>query len=307
MTAATFVLSTGRCGTQWLAKNLIEHYGDLLAVTHEPYGHEYRPRQLLSIDEPDQWPTRALLDRHLAAIEKDLESRPYVECGWQCYGPLPYFAMRLGARLQVVHLVRHPVPTAASLSTHLYYHPRREQLNEQALPTPWDAGVAMPEYRERWAAMSRFEKCLYFWAEINLLALRLGWQLGPPWLRLRSEDLFGGDGLGRLLEFLGLPRREAISAARQQPYDAYAQGTRVRLEAELKTIADHPRVVALARTLGYDALDFDRDRLMARYVIPDTPGGGGVQWYPNWIGVARNAPCPCGSGHKYKHCHGTVV
>jgi uncharacterized protein YecA (UPF0149 family) len=32
-----------------------------------------------------------------------------------------------------------------------------------------------------------------------------------------------------------------------------------------------------------------------------------VQWYPSWIGVARNASCPCGSGKKFKHCHGTVV
>ena len=23
--------------------------------------------------------------------------------------------------------------------------------------------------------------------------------------------------------------------------------------------------------------------------------------------VARNAPCPCGSGKKYKHCHGSAV
>ena len=26
-----------------------------------------------------------------------------------------------------------------------------------------------------------------------------------------------------------------------------------------------------------------------------------------WSGtVSRNAPCPCGSGRKYKHCHGAV-
>ena len=26
-----------------------------------------------------------------------------------------------------------------------------------------------------------------------------------------------------------------------------------------------------------------------------------------WAGnVSRNAPCPCGSGNKYKHCHGAV-
>jgi preprotein translocase subunit SecA len=23
-----------------------------------------------------------------------------------------------------------------------------------------------------------------------------------------------------------------------------------------------------------------------------------------WINTPRNAPCPCGSGKKYKHCHG---
>jgi len=25
-----------------------------------------------------------------------------------------------------------------------------------------------------------------------------------------------------------------------------------------------------------------------------------------WGRVARNAPCPCGSGRKFKHCHGQV-
>jgi preprotein translocase subunit SecA len=25
-----------------------------------------------------------------------------------------------------------------------------------------------------------------------------------------------------------------------------------------------------------------------------------------WSGTPRNAPCPCGSGRKFKHCHGRV-
>jgi len=24
-------------------------------------------------------------------------------------------------------------------------------------------------------------------------------------------------------------------------------------------------------------------------------------------GVSRNSPCPCGSGDKFKHCHGKAV
>lgn len=35
--------------------------------------------------------------------------------------------------------------------------------------------------------------------------------------------------------------------------------------------------------------------------LPELPAGG-VD--PN---ISRNAPCPCGSGQKYKHCHGAVV
>ncbi len=27
---------------------------------------------------------------------------------------------------------------------------------------------------------------------------------------------------------------------------------------------------------------------------------------PPWAGTGRNAPCPCGSGRKYKHCHGRI-
>jgi preprotein translocase subunit SecA len=34
-----------------------------------------------------------------------------------------------------------------------------------------------------------------------------------------------------------------------------------------------------------------------RYIDPQQP--------ESWGRVARNAPCPCGSGKKYKHCHGT--
>ena len=26
----------------------------------------------------------------------------------------------------------------------------------------------------------------------------------------------------------------------------------------------------------------------------------------NWGKVGRNAPCPCGSGKKFKHCHGAL-
>ena len=28
---------------------------------------------------------------------------------------------------------------------------------------------------------------------------------------------------------------------------------------------------------------------------------------PGWERSNRNAPCPCGSGRKFKHCHGALI
>ncbi|MGE4324465.1 MAG: SEC-C metal-binding domain-containing protein, partial [Sphingobium sp.] len=41
--------------------------------------------------------------------------------------------------------------------------------------------------------------------------------------------------------------------------------------------------------------------------IPRAPvAGGGPDEFAN-LGISRNAPCPCGSGQKYKHCHGALA
>ena len=71
------------------------------------------------------------------------------------------------------------------------------------------------------------------------------------------------------------------------------------------------------------ALAADQEQVQARATgtygaaLPPSPGGtvrraapAGVAVDPNdpatWGKVPRNAPCPCGSGKKYKHCHGAV-
>ena len=40
----------------------------------------------------------------------------------------------------------------------------------------------------------------------------------------------------------------------------------------------------------------ERDRIGERSAIPRAP----------WAGTPRNAACPCGSGRKFKHCHGRI-
>ncbi|WP_422027146.1 preprotein translocase subunit SecA [Pyruvatibacter mobilis] len=53
------------------------------------------------------------------------------------------------------------------------------------------------------------------------------------------------------------------------------------------------------------------DTMVAERPAATLRNNPGVAMNPNdpstWGKVARNAPCPCGSGKKYKHCHGRVA
>ncbi len=53
-----------------------------------------------------------------------------------------------------------------------------------------------------------------------------------------------------------------------------------------------------AAAIAAEAATPMRSRHAADTVDPDNPA--------TWGRVSRNAPCPCGSGKKYKHCHGQI-
>ena len=73
--------------------------------------------------------------------------------------------------------------------------------------------------------------------------------------------------------------RQAMSESREDPALAMAEGD---FGEEEYTIAPAPI----------------QSRAAAAVIDPNDPS--------TWGKVARNAPCPCGSGKKYKHCHGRV-
>ncbi|HTL97708.1 MAG TPA: hypothetical protein VL181_02785 [Holophagaceae bacterium] len=259
MHAATFVLSTGRCGTQWLAWHLSRLMGPDARVEHEPLHLAYQPRRLLGASDPSALGPESAepVLRHVASIEAQLERGPYVETGHPSWSALPYLAERLRGRLRVVHLPRHPLPTALSWTTHMAYQPPLlPHLQEKVLLSPFDAGVAFPEYQASWGSLTPFEKCLYYWAEVQAFALRQQRALGLPWLRLPYEALFEGGGLDDLHAFLRLPvladddRAERVDA-HQHP----APGV-----PDFSLIARHPRVLEVAAELGYGPAKADRVR-----------------------------------------------
>lgn len=270
MPMATFVLSTGRCGTQWLAATLKTAYGDLLTVEHEPLHNGYRPRQMLGLKTPmdlDQ-ESSSLVLAHVERIERILETGNYVECGHPCWSSVPWLIERFSGRVRILHLVRHPAPTALSWLTHAAYEPPLlPHLREKVLLSPFDAGVAFPEYRERWAALTPFEKCLYYWAEVTSLGLQLEGRAEAPWLRLAFEELFLETGIAKIVGFLELPARPGTTGAGQEVID-WQHFKAASAFPDLRLLEHHPPVAQIAERLGYATSWADIDGLRRRYVLP---------------------------------------
>lgn len=264
---ATFVISTGRCGTQWLAHALAQPGLGAGRVEHEPLGDRYCSRQLLGVggDPAALAPADfARLERHFAGIEQTLEREDYLETGFPSWSAVPYLRRRFAGRLRLVHLTRHPVAVAFSWISHgAYVPPLLPCAPEKILLHPADPGVAFPEYAAAWGALHPFERALFFWAEVHAFALRQQTLGDVPWLRLEVKELFAAPGQARLAEFLGIEASDALRAAADEVVDEhhYLLGNWVDPDC----IARHPQVCAVARALGYDPQAFDVAALKRRY------------------------------------------
>jgi hypothetical protein len=265
MTSAIFVLSTGRCGTQWLAEQLKIAYGDAAHVEHEPLHEGYSPRLMLAAGGAltADAATAARISAHVGVVRRQLDSGNYVECGHPCWSSVPWLCGQFPGGTRIVHLSRHPVPTALSwLTQQVFQRPLLPHLAERVLVSPFDSGVIFPEYRDRWATLTPFEKCLYYWAEVNAFGIAQRRRLGVPWLHLRYEDIFGGQGIAGLLAFLELPSG-AASGSSSTDIDRFRYA--MIDWPDVQQVLRHPRVLEVAAALGYDAGDFNAAALRRRY------------------------------------------
>ena len=272
MKHATFFLSTGRCGTQWIAKTLGEIYGDLAVVRHEPLKAKYDPKRFLRLQnqrvEVERTPE---VSHHIEFVTRTLETSDYIEAGWPAYAVIPTLIDTFPAQLRVVHLVRHPVPTALSMTTHGFYHPhlRGGEFARFTELTPFDPGVRQQHYRARWETMSEYERCLFQWTEVNTYALEL-MDGNPeiPFLSLKFEDLFepGAGRIAKLLDFLELPRRVNLEKLLRKPIDDYRR-TVVSLP-DWREIFGHPSTMELAARFGYTLDRITTRTLKRRYKQP---------------------------------------
>ena len=136
---------------------------------------------------------------------------------------------------------------------------------------------------------------------------------------LWREHLVTLDHLSKVVGWRGIAQRDPLTEYKQEAYELF-QGLLANLRELVTTQLSHvelqPRAVAPAVP--------DLSRLRETHIDPltgenDADGGdtiagalGATGSDPSLApidpklleGVSRNAPCPCGSGKKFKHCHG---
>lgn len=266
-------LTTGRCGTQWLTATLAELYAHM-RVEHEPIGPLYAPRRhFRRWEDPERILEEPAVAVHMQRILS--EETDYVETGWPLFPVLPYLARKAPERLRVVHLTRHPVPTSLSHLAHSSYagSARDDPFTRLATLAPTDGRVFQPGYSVNWGTLTPYEKCLYWWTEVNLFGLEFAEHVPHvPLLRVPAEPLLAGapDVRDRLLSFLGLPDHPGWITAGKRVIDRWQHHTDQPVEPEL--VARHQRTVETAAALGYDALRFDGQALRNRYAGAPDPG-----------------------------------
>lgn len=275
-----FFLSTGRCGTQWLQRALAATYPDVAVVTHEPIRGAYEPRLYLrAYDKLNELLSSEEVSKHLSHIRETLKSKIYIETGWPCYPAIPLMIDQLDGRVRIVHLVRHPVYVALSLATHRVYE--RQDWVSRAAISPSAQGVVQKGLAD-WVKMGMYEKCLFWWTEINLYALELR-ERHPDieFSLVRYEDLFDPDTqtLEKLIRFMSLDYNPSIEELRLQNVDRYHWESP---PVDWELIFKYPQTVALAKNFGYDCNNLSTPHIATRYFSgrQERPGG-------KWYGIIR--------------------
>lgn len=261
-----FFFSTGRCGTQWIDEQFRKHYADLLHVEHEPAEYLSFGDSVPAIS--NNWLKETSLPdslvEHFEYIRRISESTDYLESGFPAWKAIPAISGILGENVRIVHLIRHPVTTAYSwMSTGAYAPPLLPHLPIREIIKPSDDGARYAHYSDRWDRMTPYEKNLYYWLELNACGLDLEKTSTAPWMQLKFEELFFGDGLKKLLEFLNLPLREEILDSVRENIDKYRPLPTHPENPAL--IHNHPEVCALAGQLGYDVEDVDMEAFKKRF------------------------------------------
>ena len=110
---------------------------------------------------------------------------------------------------------------------------------------------------------------------------------------LWRDHLVNLDHLRSVIGFRGLAQRDPLQEYKGESFELF------------QTMLGNLRQAVTAQMMRVELVTQDEmtpaERAMAEDAdIPEVS----PETVESWGKVGRNAPCPCGSGRKYKHCHG---
>ena len=193
----------------------------------------------------------------------------------------------------------------------------REILNVDLPIHEWvdEEGIAEDDIRERITAVTdelAREKEERFGSEVMAYVRR---QLVLQTLdALWREHLVNLDHLRSVVGFRGYAQRDPLQEYKQESFELF-QSMLGNLRRAVTTQLARVELVREGAMSAMDAVgnasEDDLPPMQASHVDPvtgeDTMSEPDPDQPETWDHVGRNEPCPCGSGKKFKHCHGALV
>ncbi|MFC0284092.1 preprotein translocase subunit SecA [Camelimonas abortus] len=142
---------------------------------------------------------------------------------------------------------------------------------------------------------------------------------------LWRDHLVTLDHLRQVIGWRGLAQRDPLNEYKAEAFQLFdqlianlreqvtAQLMRVEVMFEAPPEPSLPPMQAhhIDPLTGEDEVSANQDFITAGYLPPQQPQAATGEPDPGdpstWGRVGRNAPCPCGSGKKFKHCHGQLT
>jgi preprotein translocase subunit SecA len=135
---------------------------------------------------------------------------------------------------------------------------------------------------------------------------------------LWREHLVTLDHLRQVIGWRGYAQRDPLNEYKQEAFDLFhglvahlrEQVTGQLMRIEVTFQAPSPPPMPLIETIHRDPVTGENEETLAGLAFAQPQAGSAERKTDDpesWGRVGRNEPCPCGSGKKFKHCHGVLA
>ena len=124
-----------------------------------------------------------------------------------------------------------------------------------------------------------------------------------------KEHLLALDHLRQGIDLRAYAPARPLNEYKREAFELF-EGMLVELREQVTSVLAHVELQASETSRRIGAAAAARAMLETREDPATSPLAADAAAAPRrlspWANTPRNAPCPCGSGKKYKHCHGRL-